>query len=128
MALPPFNLVVGAVVVTVAVLLFWWPLRSTRKARGKKVSTSAGLPEHGRVLVYFFSPHCHNCREVAPLVDRIAEQGKQVVKINIAETRDLATDLGIRVVPTVALIEDGVVLEILAGNQARRVDSLTVDG
>ena len=124
MALPPFNLVLGAVVVTVAVLLFWWPMRSTRKARGKQVAATAGLPEHGRVLVYFFSPHCHNCREVAPLVDQIAGQGKQVVKINIAESRDLAGELGIRVVPTVALIEDGMVVQILAGNQARRVDSL----
>jgi len=126
MSLPPFNIAIGVVVITVALLIFWLPLRKTRKAKGQPIPAGAGVPKKGRVLVYFSSPYCHNCREVSDLVDGIIEQGKPVVKIDVAESPDLAAALGIRVVPTIAVVEDGVVLEILAGNAARRVDSLVV--
>jgi len=126
MSLPPFNIAIGAVVITVALLLFWLPLRKTRKAKGQRMPKIPGLPERGRVLVYFSSPHCHNCREVSEMVDQVIGQGKTVVKVDVAESPEVAAALGIRVVPTIAVVEDGLVLEILAGNQARRVGSLAV--
>ena len=125
-SLPPFNIAIGAVVITVALLLFWLPLRKTRKAKGQRMPKTAGLPERGRALVYFSSPYCHNCREVSEMVDQVIEQGKPVVKIDVAKSPEVAAELGIRVVPTIAVVEDGLVQEILAGNQARRVGSLSI--
>jgi len=109
-------------------LLFWLPLLRTRKARGKPIPASAGLPETGRLLIYFYSHHCGNCRAITPLVDGLDGQdgqGQTVFKFDTAESHELAAELGIRVVPTVALVEDGTVVTILAGDQTRRVSRLT---
>jgi hypothetical protein len=67
--LPPFNLFIGAIVITVAILLFWLPLRKTRKARGHRIPAGAGVQQQGRALVYFSSP----CRRSAAA--RVATAG-----------------------------------------------------
>jgi len=119
------GLIIAACAALFVGVMFWLPMRSTRKARGRPMPTAAGLPKKGRAIAYFYSAHCGNCRHIAPLIDQLAEQGQKVFRFDAGNDIAIARELGIRVVPTVALVEDGIVVTILAGDRARRVRQLS---
>jgi thiol-disulfide isomerase/thioredoxin len=117
------GLIILAISIAVLVVVFWLPMLKTRKARGLRMPAAAGMPA-GRVVAYFSSSHCGNCRSVSPLIDALEQQGQTVVRFNAEQALDIAGELGIRVVPTVALVDDGVIVSILAGDKARKVARL----
>ena len=62
------------------------------------------------VIVDFWAEWCGPCHAVSPVLDRIAEERPdelKVVKVNIDEERGLADRYGIASIPTMILFRDG---------------------
>jgi thioredoxin 1 len=75
------------------------------------------------VLVDFWAEWCGPCKMIAPLLDELADeyQGKvRIGKVNIDEQQALATQYGIRAIPTLLLISKGQVAEQMVGAKSKR--------
>ena len=69
------------------------------------------------VLLDFYADWCGPCRMVSPVVDQIAEENPQylVGKINVDQEPELAQAFGVMSIPTLAVMQNGQVVQKSAG-------------
>jgi thioredoxin 1 len=81
------------------------------------------------VLVDFWAPWCGPCRMVSSTVDEIAEDfaGKlKVYKLNTDENPQVASQYGIRSIPTLMLFKNGVKVDTVVGAVPKNTLSSTI--
>jgi thioredoxin 1 len=82
------------------------------------------------VLVDFWAEWCGPCRMIGPLVDEIArERGEslRVVKVNVDESPGVARQLGIRSIPTLMVFKDGSIVAQRVGTLRKAELAALVD-
>lgn len=70
------------------------------------------------VLVDFWAEWCGPCRMVSPIVDELAEELQdklKVVKVNVDEAQDLAGNYQVMSIPTLLLFKGGELVEQIVG-------------
>ncbi|WJW74754.1 thioredoxin [Thiohalobacter sp. IOR34] len=84
----------------------------------------------GPVLVDFWAEWCAPCQMQLPILSRLAEEfgGKlRVAKVNTDEQAELATEHGIRSIPTLKLYRHGEVVEEMMGVQSESALRAVID-
>jgi len=72
----------------------------------------------GVVLVDFYADWCGPCKQLEPIVESVAAgTDATVAKVDIDANQGLATQYGVRSVPTLLLFADGEAVEQLVGLQ-----------
>lgn len=70
------------------------------------------------VLVDFYAPWCGPCRQLGPILERLATElsGKvTIVKVNADTSMDLAAKYNVSGLPTLLLFKDGAIVQRKAG-------------
>ena len=75
------------------------------------------------ILVDFWAEWCGPCKMIAPILDELADEysGRvRIGKVNIDDHQNLATQFGVRAIPTLLLFQNGEVAEQIVGLRSKR--------
>ncbi len=70
------------------------------------------------VIIDFYADWCGPCRMMSPIIDEIAEEKKDCIKVgkvNVDENQDLAMKYGVMSIPTIVIIKNGKVERTFVG-------------
>lgn len=71
----------------------------------------------GTVIVDFYADWCAPCRMIGPVLEQIAEEQEdlKIVKVNVDENPQLASEFGVRGIPALFVVKDGKTVAQKAG-------------
>lgn len=82
------------------------------------------LDHKGYVLIDFYADWCGPCKQIAPILDELSAEMKDKIKIckmNIDESPETPSSLGIRSIPTLIIFENGKAVATKMGSMQKSV-------
>ena len=75
------------------------------------------------VLIDFWANWCGPCKMLSPIIDEIANdkiEGVKVAKVNVDDQMELAAQFGVRSIPTVVVMKDGKIKALSVGVKPKK--------
>ena len=82
-------------------------------------------------LVDFWAEWCGPCKQIGPIIEEIAEEKKdmlKIVKLNIDENPQTPQKYGVRGIPTLMLFKDGKLVDSKVGSMTKSLLSEWIEG
>lgn len=70
------------------------------------------------VLVDFYAKWCGPCQRMSPIIDEIAEETKEQIKVgkvNVDENQELAMKYSVETIPTILILKNGEIKDTFVG-------------
>lgn len=79
------------------------------------------LKKEGLVLVDMFATWCGPCKSQSPIIDSVSEElNLNVIKVDVDEHEDLASEYGVMSIPTLLLFKDGELVKKNVGFMSKK--------
>lgn len=80
-------------------------------------------------IVDFTAAWCGPCKQIAPVLDKLAEQNTNVtfVKVDVDDALEVAAEYGIAAMPTFKVFKNGEQLETIIGANVKRLTEVTAE-
>jgi len=90
---------------------------------GKNDFEKEVLNSEKKVLVDFYASWCGPCRMLAPIINEISDERSdiKVVKINVDDEPELASEFGVMSIPTLIVFENGKAVDRMMGARPKDV-------
>lgn len=102
------------------VAMQWFFARKAARAEGQPLPELSGsiaetLHAHNKSLLYFYSPHCGPCRAMTPIIERMARERSNVLKIDVSQDQQLARQFHVMATPTVIVVTPATIEKVVLG-------------
>ena len=99
-------------------ILQWRMKMAQRNIEGKEIPDAIRTEKYlsDGVIYYFYHPMCGPCRQTGFIIDELVQlYPDRVRKLNVAESHELTSSMGIKATPTTVFIKDNQVLKATIG-------------
>ncbi len=79
------------------------------------------------VVVDFWAPWCGPCKAIAPILDDLANElgdAVKICKVNVESNSEIASNYDIRAIPTILIFKDGAVADTVVGLNGASLEDL----
>ncbi len=113
--------IIGAFIVLIMLMRLFITYKSSAM-KGKPVPELSGKPgkwiKKGKgAMFYFYSPSCGACKAMTPVVKELSKNNRGVFPVDISKDMSIAGKFGIMATPTLVIIKDKMVQDIIIGPQ-----------
>jgi thioredoxin 1 len=79
-------------------------------------------------MVDVWAPWCGPCRTLTPIIEKVSEEKSiKLLKVNADDSRELASDFGVRGIPTVIFFKGGQEVDRIVGLKEAKIYNETIE-